>query len=119
MAIAALVLGIIGLVMAWIPAVNIVGIILGVLALIFGIIAIVKAKKTGTGKGMAIAGVVLAGVTIVAAVIINITVVALLNVAAKESGGVKAVQSAIAEGANEMQQALESAGATVSESAAQ
>lgn len=64
LATAGLVLGIIAIVGAWIPFLNIVSIILAVLALIFGGIAL--AQKKSTGK--AIAGLILGVVSIIVAV---------------------------------------------------
>lgn len=62
-AVAALVLGIVGFVLTPIPL--FIGLFLGgipdILAVIFGILGIVRANKTGIGKGMAIAGLVLGG----------------------------------------------------------
>ena len=63
LAIAALVLGIVGVAGALIPLVNFVSIILGILAVVFGIIAILQAKKVGAPHGKAIAGLVLGVVT--------------------------------------------------------
>ena len=45
MAIAALVLGIVGAVFAFIPGVNLIGIIIAIVGLILGIIALVQSKK--------------------------------------------------------------------------
>ena len=56
LAIAGLVCGIIGLVFAWIPIVNFLSWILGGLALIFGIIAVIGKKPK---KGAAIASIIL------------------------------------------------------------
>lgn len=56
MAVAALVLGILGVVLGWIPF---VGLICGVLAAIFGALAWKKANQTNGRTGMAIAGTIL------------------------------------------------------------
>ena len=56
LAVAGLVLGILSLVLFWIPF---LGILLGILGLIFGGIGIGRANKVGKGKGMAIAGLVM------------------------------------------------------------
>ena len=61
-AIAALVLGICAFVFCWIPVLNW---ILGILAVVFGIIALVKKAK----KGMAITGLVLGAVGLLVAII--------------------------------------------------
>lgn len=70
LATAGMVLGIIGVVLAWIPIISFTAFILGALALIFGIVGIAQTgegKKTGRGK--AIAAVVLAVVAIGAAIL--------------------------------------------------
>ncbi|WP_051393430.1 hypothetical protein [Glycomyces arizonensis] len=69
----ALVLGIIGLVFAVIPVINILTAIpLGVLALIFGIIALAKAgSRGGKGKGTGGTGLVLGILAIGGAVLMN------------------------------------------------
>lgn len=54
MGIAALVLGIIGVVLCWIPAVGWVGVVLALVALILGIVAVKKGIK-----GLGIAGLIL------------------------------------------------------------
>jgi hypothetical protein len=69
--VAALVLGIVGIVGAWIPFLNWVSVILGILALIFGIIA-VKTKRDG--KGQALAGLILGAITIAIFLIITIVI---------------------------------------------
>ena len=56
LAVAGLVMGILGLVLFWIPF---LGILLGILGLIFGGIGIGRANKVGKGKGMAVAGLVM------------------------------------------------------------
>ena len=59
MGIAALVLGIVGLVISFIPCLGTYGIFLTVPGIVFGAIGIAKAaKKNGEGKGLAIAGLV-------------------------------------------------------------
>lgn len=59
MAVAALVLGIIGAVFGLIPITFFIALICGVLALIFGIVGWRKANRGAERKGMAIAGLVL------------------------------------------------------------
>jgi len=57
-AIAAGVCGIIAVVLCWIPFVDYVSIVLGVLAIIFGILGVRRADAYGSGRGMAITGIV-------------------------------------------------------------
>lgn len=69
--IAALVLGIIGLLAGLIPVIGIfIGIPLGILALIFGIVAAVSSKNrvNNAGKGTGITGIILGILAIVAAI---------------------------------------------------
>jgi len=76
MATAALVLGIIALVLSWIPIINNAGIICGILAVIFGFVGYRRAKRIdGIGKGAALAGIICGalGVVIAFAVIAAVT----------------------------------------------
>jgi hypothetical protein len=54
---AAMVCGIIGVVLAWVPFVFVAGTVLGILALIFGISGLKKSKTVGKGRGLAISGI--------------------------------------------------------------
>jgi hypothetical protein len=72
LAVAALVLGIIALVFCWIPFLNVLSIILGLVGLGLGVPALIGALRgSRTGKGMAVAGVVLAVVSIIASIAIS------------------------------------------------
>lgn len=64
-AIAALVVGIIGALLCWVP---IVGLVLGLVALVLGIVGV----RRRTGKGMAIAGIVLGAIAVVVGVVVLI-----------------------------------------------
>jgi hypothetical protein len=55
MAVAGLVLGLLGLVLCWIPG---LGWVLALLGIIFGAVGISKGNRVGRGKGMAVAGLV-------------------------------------------------------------
>jgi lysylphosphatidylglycerol synthetase-like protein (DUF2156 family) len=79
-AIAALVLGICAFVFSWVPVLNW---ILGILAVVFGIIALVKKAK----KGMAITGLVLGAVGLLVAMIISFFGLALLGAASEYNSG--------------------------------
>ena len=54
---AAMVCGIIGIVLAWVPLIFVAGTVLGILALIFGVKGLGKSKTTGKGHGFAMAGI--------------------------------------------------------------
>jgi len=56
---AALVCGIIGVLLAWVPFVVVAGFVLAVLALVFGIQGIRRANVSQSGRGKALAGVIL------------------------------------------------------------
>ncbi len=58
MGVASLVLGIVALIVAWIPCVGVYALLFSVLGLILGAVGIAKAKKTGQGKGLSVAGLV-------------------------------------------------------------
>jgi len=68
-AVTALVLGIIAILGCLIPFVNILSGLLATLALIFGIVGLVQSNKRNAGKGMSIAGIVLAGLSILGVVL--------------------------------------------------
>ncbi len=88
LSVAALVVGIVGVVLAFIPCVNIIGMLLGLIALVLGIIGWVQAgKDPAAKKGTAIAGVVLGVAAIVIAVIVNTLVSAAVTTAAQSAGG--------------------------------
>lgn len=65
-AIASLVLGVVGAVL-WIP---IVGLLLGILAIVFAYLGFKRAEKTGVGRGFAVAGLVLGIIATVAGLLI-------------------------------------------------
>ena len=68
--IAALVVGIVSLFLFWIPF---LGLVLAILALVFGIIGIRKASRgEATNKGMAITGVVTGALALVGALIVSV-----------------------------------------------
>lgn len=80
LAVTALVLGIVGLVLSIIPVINVVGILLGGLAVVFGIIGIVTANGVKrTGRGMAIAGLILGAVAVVVGIIVNVVILGALS----------------------------------------
>ena len=69
MAIAALVLGIVGLVISFIPGISIVGPICAIVGVVLGVIARKKAKEAGQPTGMATAGMILSIICLAIAVV--------------------------------------------------
>ncbi|UGT40517.1 DUF4190 domain-containing protein [Nocardia yamanashiensis] len=75
LAIAALVLGILGILTFWTVIFTILGIIFGLLAMIFGLIALSKVRAgTGDGKGMALSGLILGAISLIGGIIAGILV---------------------------------------------
>jgi len=74
LAVAALVVGIVGVVLFWTVW---GGVILGILGLVFGAVGLSKANHGAPNKGMAVAGLTLGGVAVVGSILF---VVALVNV---------------------------------------
>lgn len=73
LAIAALIIGILAVLGCWVPVVNIVNAILGIVGLILGIVAVKKVKKgTGSGKGLAIGGIITSILAIVFSIVITV-----------------------------------------------
>lgn len=88
LATAALVLGIVAIVGAWIPILNIGSIIIALVGLVLGIVAIVQAiKGTAAGKVMAIVGASLSALAIIIAIVVNAATVAAVDEALDEVGG--------------------------------
>lgn len=79
------VLGLLGFLGAWIPLLNVIGILLAVLGVIFAITGLVRASKVGTGKGLAVTGLVLGAVAIVVAVVINVVVLGAVDSAVQDA----------------------------------
>ncbi len=69
MATAALTCGIVGILIAWMPFVVVMGIGLGVLALVFGIKGMQRSSTSGSGRGVAIAGIVMGSLTLLTAIV--------------------------------------------------
>lgn len=72
MATAGFVLGLLGLLICWIPIVNILGIVLGLLGAVLAAVGLAKSQKVGTGKGLAIAGMILGVLAVLFAILINV-----------------------------------------------
>ncbi|MFZ5869630.1 MAG: DUF4190 domain-containing protein [Actinomycetota bacterium] len=80
MAIGAMVLGILGILSFWVPVFNIGAILLAIVGVILGVLAIRGIKRgTQSGKGMAIAGIVLSALTIVGAIVVNVATFAFVK----------------------------------------
>ena len=73
LAIAALVCGIIALLLCWIPVVNFLSIVLGIVALITGGLGLRNAAQRG-GKGLAIGGLVTGGLALLASIVVLVVV---------------------------------------------
>jgi hypothetical protein len=65
----AVVMGSIGLALAWIPFIVVIGFVLSVLAVIFGIRGLGRARLTGNGRGAAMAGTIMGALGIAASVV--------------------------------------------------
>ena len=68
MSVAALVLGILAIILAWFPVGSYIAVVLAILALIFGIIGV----RRKAGKGMAVTGIVLGAISLVASVVMSV-----------------------------------------------
>lgn len=82
MATAALTCGIVGILVAWMPFVVVIGIGLGVLALVFGIKGLKRSSTAGSGRGVAIAGIVTGGLALLTAIVGVVLSVLLFTVVA-------------------------------------
>ena len=67
-AVAAMVCGIVSVALGWIPVVFVIGAVLAVLAIIFGIVGIGRARTSGRRKGFAITGLVTGSAGVLVAV---------------------------------------------------
>ncbi|GLX22680.1 DUF4190 domain-containing protein [Streptomyces lavendulae] len=68
LAVAAVLLGVIG----WITSVVLIGGLLGVIGLVLGVVALRKAGRTGTGRGMSVTGLVTSCLAIVVSVLVAV-----------------------------------------------
>lgn len=83
LATAGFVLGLLGLLASWLPVLNVVGMILGVLGAVLAGVGLVKSKTVGAGKGLAIAGLILGVLALVIAIIVNVAFVNAVDEAVK------------------------------------
>ncbi len=86
LSIAALVLGIVAILLSFIPVVNFISFITGILALIFGIISVVNKN---TKNGFPITAIILASLAFIIAIVINVATVEVAKDASKELDKVK------------------------------
>lgn len=72
LAVAGFVVALLGLPGSFIPVINLVSIVLGVIGAILAAVGLARSRRTGTGKGLALAGLIIGVLTVVIAVAINI-----------------------------------------------
>ena len=78
--IAALVFGVLALLFCWIPYVNIVSMVLGIIGIVVGILALRKVKRgEATNRGMSLTGLALSAVALVLSLVITIAVTAFIG----------------------------------------
>lgn len=80
MGIASLIIGIISILIGFIPGINLIMVLPAIVALILGIIDWVKKNKAGLRKGKAIAGTICAAISLVIIVFVNIFAVSILAI---------------------------------------
>jgi hypothetical protein len=85
LATAGFILGLLGLLGSWIPVLNILGIILGLLGVVLAGVGLAKARKANAGKGLAIAGIVLGALAVIFAILINAVFVSAVDQAIDET----------------------------------
>lgn len=78
MAIASLVLGIVSVLIVWIPIVGILGTLMALIGLVLGILAL----RGASGRGLAIGGIVCSGVSLVITAIYMLGFLAIIGAAA-------------------------------------
>lgn len=79
LATASLVLGIVAIVGSFIPVFNVISIILAVLAFVFALVGLRKARKVRVGTKSAVAGLILSGVAVVIAIAVNVATASVVN----------------------------------------
>ena len=78
-AVAALVTGIIALVLSWIPGINLIAFVLGIVAVITGIIGMRNANAGAGRKGMAITGLVTGILALILGVLVYVGLASFIN----------------------------------------
>lgn len=79
MAIAALVLGVIGVGIGWMPFLVVIGLVAAILAIIFGVIGLRRSRELGVGRSQAIVGLTTGGCGLAASVLGVLLTVAVLD----------------------------------------
>lgn len=72
LATAGFVLGLLGFLGSFIPVLNIGGIVLGVVGAILAAVGLAKAKRSGAGKGLAMAGLILGLLALIIGIVVNV-----------------------------------------------
>jgi hypothetical protein len=85
LAVAGFVLGILGFLGSFIPVVNIGAILLAVIGAVLAAVGLARSKSVRTGKGLAIAGLVLSVLAVIIAIIIDVAVGSAVNDAVKDT----------------------------------
>lgn len=85
LAVTGFVLSLLGFLGSWIPLLNVFAIFLAVLGVIFAAIGLAKVKSSGSGKGLAITGLVLGVLAVVFAIMINATLFSAVDKAVEDT----------------------------------
>ncbi|MBE5819389.1 MAG: hypothetical protein E7310_00940 [Clostridiales bacterium] len=80
MGIASLIIGIISILVGFIPGINLIMIVPAIVALVLGIVDWVKKRKAGLPKGKSIAGTICSAVALIVIVVANIFAVSILAI---------------------------------------
>lgn len=108
LATAGFVLGLLGFLGSFIPVINVVGIVLGLLGAILAGVGLAVSKRANVGKGLALAGLILGLLAIVIAIAINALFVSGVNTALDEATKVDVKAPANAAGTDSPNAAKES-----------
>ena len=80
LAVAAFVVGLLSILVAWIPVVGIAGIVGGIVAVVLGIMALSRARKSPVGgRGLGIAGLVLGALSVLLGIVVTVVLGAALT----------------------------------------
>src|SRR5450830_1865148 len=89
LATAGFVLGLIGLLGSFIPVLNIGGMVIGVVGAVLAAVGLAKAKKSGAGKGLAMAGLILGVLALIIGFVVNVAFANVVKNAADDVTGTK------------------------------